>query len=404
MEIGEGVNVALAASAELKPWKLRAEILEVTFKNGILVSRDGSTVPLPHWEKGVDVSDEWTDAKLMGLPEKSNYSKRAAALPIRGAPGATQDVEVKLHIIESENVSGQGKLKGTLGDLEVTGDSPLGAGEHVISARLQRLPDEIQWVRGDVEWSLIASSPEATISVGSTPVEVFFVLGKPIKPFEEHGVWAEALRFLCAKAGVVGAKTDARVAEQVTRYCHTGHGLHYDVQDGAAAYGDRGNRFQLKKYLIRGEERCNCYDQASAIQVLCGALGTQVEWRFLEPFGFIKPTNLVGVGMCNNPFFEYTQSDRFTMPYDPKRTSFNNHAFCRLGGQSLDACAGPHTGNETEAEYLEASIDTDPVVYRLALERLMAQYNVTEAVAAPHAPQCGRVDQVVGRPGVSSVY
>jgi hypothetical protein len=251
MEIGEGVNVALGASAELKPWKLRAEILEVTFKNGIDVSRDGSTVPLPHWKKGVDVSDEWADAKRMGLPEKSSYSKRAAALLISGAPGATQDVEVKLHILESENVSGQGKLKGTLGSLEISGESPLGAGEHVISVRLQELPEEIQWVRGNMEWSLAASAPEVTISAGSTPVEVFFILGKPSKPFQKGGVWAEALRFLCAKAGVVGAKTDARVAEQVTRYCHTSHGLRYDTKQGAPAYGDVGGYFELKNYLFR---------------------------------------------------------------------------------------------------------------------------------------------------------
>lgn len=403
MEIGEGGSVALGGSAEQKPWKLRAEVLEVTFKNGIKVSRDGSTVPLPHWKQGEDVSDTWADAKHMGLPEEASYSKRAAALPIRGAPGATQDVEVKLHIIESENVSGQGKLKGTLANLEITGDSPLGAGEHMVSARVAELPDEIQWVRGGLEWSLTASSPELTIAVGSTPVEVFFVLDKPIKPFEAKGVWAETLRFLCSKAGVVGTKTGAKVADQVARYCHTRHGLHYDTEKGAANYGEPEDHFELKNYMIRKYPRCNCYDQASAVQVLSGALGVQLDWRFLKPFGFIKPTNLIGVGLCNNPFYEANNSDRFTQPHDPKRTSFGNHAFCRLGTQALEACAGPHTGTETEKEYVEASIDTDPVVYRMLKEQLLAQYNIPEHVAEPHA-RYGKPEQVVSFAVVPLVF
>jgi hypothetical protein len=137
--------------------------------------------------------------------------------------------------------------------------------------------------------------------------------------------------------------------------------------------------------------------------VLAGAVGTLLEWRFLRPFGFIQGTNLIGVGLCNNPFFEANQSDRFTQPHDPKRTHFGNHAFCRLGSQGLDACAGPHTGTETEAEYVKASIDSDPVVYRLFKERLVAEFNVSEDQAESLA-QFGKADQVVGRPGVSLVF
>jgi hypothetical protein len=116
--------------------------------------------------------------------------------------------------------------------------------------------------------------------------------------------------------------------------------------------------------MERNNPLCNCYDQASAVQVLVGALGVQVAWCFLEPFGYIKPTNLVGVGLCNNPFFG-TEERKKMVPWDsPDRGGFGNHAFARTGGSKiLDACGGPHTGSETSEQYVDASIDAAPSLY-----------------------------------------
>jgi hypothetical protein len=365
MEIGEGICVPVNESvAERKDWKLRAEVIEVTFKGGIKTSRNQSTIAPPHWKKGEDVSDDWADAKKMNLPEKSGYSKLAAAYLIDGASGASQDLEVKVHVLDSENVSGQGELVGSLENLEFTGQCPLSAGEHVVQAKIKKLPDSVQWVKGAISWGLQAPDPGITIVLGPTPVELFFLLATPIQPFQTTGVWAEALRFVCARAGVVGMKTPREVTARVATYCHTSHGLTYDTLQGAPRYWNaNAASFALKNYLLRHHTRCNCYDQASAVQVLAGAVGVVTQWTFLDPFGYIQPANLIGVGMCNNPFFESNGSDRMIQPHHANRTAFGNHAFCDLAGKMVDACAGPHTATETAQEYINASIDPDPVLY-----------------------------------------
>jgi hypothetical protein len=101
----------------------------------------------------------------------------------------------------------------------------------------------------------------------------------------------------------------------------------------------------------------NCYDQAAALQALAGAVGIKLEWLFLDPFGFIKTTNLLGVGSCNNPFFKSNSTPKVIAQNNPNRTDFGNHAFCELNSKIWDACAGPHVGTEDRQQYLTASID-----------------------------------------------
>ncbi|QRK07178.1 hypothetical protein JQX13_45220 [Archangium violaceum] len=363
MEIGEAVNVPVAASAELKEWKLRAEILEVTFKGTIKVSRGKTLISPPHWKKGEDVNDVWADAKKMGLPQEAAYSKKAAAMLIHEADGATKDVEVKIKVIEAENVSGEGELLGCLGDMEITAKLPLGVGEHVVKAQIKTLPYRIAWYRGSIEWRVSFADPGGSIVLGGSDVEVFFLPAVPIIPFKTE-VWVEVLRFLCNRMGVVGLKTPGEVLEKITRYCHTGHGLEYDTLEGKYHYGDPDAReFRLNGYMKGEDPECCCYDQASAVQVFAAALGVSTEWLFMEPFGYIHTTNLIGVGACNNPFYRSNGTDKIVMPLHPKRTSFGNHAFVRMAGKILDACAGPHVGMEKTREYLDNTIDYDPKRY-----------------------------------------
>lgn len=99
------------------------------------------------------------------------------------------------------------------------------------------------------------------------------------------------------------------------------------------------------------------------MQALCGAVGVDTTWFYLRPYGFINTTNLVGVGNCNNPFFGSNGSSAVVPADDPKRTAFDNHAFCGLAGKVLDACACPHIGTETKAQYCTVAIDTTPALY-----------------------------------------
>ena len=87
-------------------------------------------------------------------------------------------------------------------------------------------------------------------------------------------------------------------------------------------------------------------------------------WLFLSPFGYIRPTNLVGVGLCNNPFFRKNGSSQLVDRYSDERTAFGNHAFAvTYGGNIVDACAKPHLATESVPEYLADSIDDARSLY-----------------------------------------
>jgi hypothetical protein len=135
---------------------------------------------------------------------------------------------------------------------------------------------------------------------------------------------------------------------------------------GAPSYGVsyNGGAFLLDSYLKAALTVVNCYDQAGGIQSLCGAVGVYLTWYYLEPFGYLKTSNLIGVGSCNNPFFKSNGSKALVAAADPKRTGFGNHAFGGLTDKVLDACAGPHTGTETKAQYVSASVDGTAALYK----------------------------------------
>ena len=108
---------------------------------------------------------------------------------------------------------------------------------------------------------------------------------------------------------------------------------------------------------------------------------------FLEPFGFLKQTQLVGRGTCNNPFpaMKYNTEvqnyhdqrlilgilgkqvkakppklEDFLLvdPKDPDRNGFGNHMFCEHDKLIYDACAGPAQGEHDRTGYMVNSIDT----------------------------------------------
>lgn len=112
--------------------------------------------------------------------------------------------------------------------------------------------------------------------------------------------------------------------------------------------------------------------------VLSAQLGIHAKYVYLRPFGYINITqNLVGIGPCNNPFYEMCKVPPTHPDYEPwfqtisnekiwttsqhpkKQSSFGNHAFVKYSGKIYDACAGPDVGTRTPPEYLEHSIDIE---------------------------------------------
>jgi hypothetical protein len=366
-----------------------AELVSVKFDSGVKVSHSKATVAGPHWEVGKEkeIADDWAaTAKKLGLPAEP-YSKRPAVYLIKGAPDAEHYLTVEVKVTKSVNVSGEAKLQGNFNGLVFEGWCETSAGTHKVDVKIVEPPDAIKSYRGEIAWGLELEDAPICQGLGSTLAELYFILDKPAPRPYSDGVWVEALRFLCGKVGVVGESKTEGVAEKITRYCHSRHKLRYDTFRGGSKYGLAlaGGEFKLMGYMKRTSPICNCYDQAAAVQALSLALGAPVEWVYMDPYGFIKATDLVGVGRCNNPFYKLDVTKK-VVPFDsPDRTAFGNHAFAGLPSEKvLDACAGPHTGDETREKYVDESIDKTPSLY-------------------PGSFQPGTADAIASGSGVSGV-
>jgi hypothetical protein len=359
-EVGETV-VAKVNSPRLPMVELEARILELKVLSDVDVSLDEAQVKPPHWVPAMLGEDAtaWSYARKLKINEV-NLSSRPAASVI----GTPCRIEVTVKVTRSQNVAPTGTLTGALGSLGAVGKCPTAVGTHAVLVTVANPPTGLLWVHEQAEWTLTVESPAVTVSLERTLIEVFFILGKPLEEYIPK-VFVEVLRFLFAKVKIGGESDERSVAVSIARYCFGEHVHHYQ---GMAMYAasPNGNVFRVGKYILKVSPDANCHDQAAALQALCGALGIGVTWGYLEPFGFIKPTYLIGYpeGQCNNPDFVANPRRRLVPPADPGRTPFRNHAFVSAAdGLILDACAGPHLGTETLAEYAQASIDDTPSLY-----------------------------------------
>lgn len=343
--------------AKVKAAVLEAEILEVTWLNGLDVARAKAKITAPHWKAGeAAVEDDAPDKKQ----HYKTGSRKPAAYDLANT-AKNAKLKIKLHVIRSEEQPGDGLLAGQLGELQFEGRCPAATGTHEVEVSIKKMPDVAKHFEGNVTWTLTTTASVVSL-LPRTRLEVFIVLDKPA-PYFTAGVWAEALRFVFKQGAMANVKKPAEVAARVTRLCHTKHGMTYDTLEGAPKFGGSNlgsSAFRLMRYMAKDGAAgnvVNCYDQAAAIQSLAGAMGVTLTWIYLGPYGSIKPTSLVGVGLCNNPFFSSNGSKKLVPWDDPHRTGFGNHAFAQLGTGTLDACAGPHVGNETLREYVEAAVD-----------------------------------------------
>jgi hypothetical protein len=421
MQVGEPAAAGTGGgSAQRKEWE--ALVIEITFKTDITSARDRAAIAPPHWKEGEDPTDSWPLATTLGLGS-GPFSKKAATYMVKAA-GGPKDVEVKVRVTKCVNVSGTGTLKGVIGSLEIEGSCPLAAGEHTVSATIKELPEAIAYFHGLLNWRMEASD-FGQMAMNGTLIELFFVLGRPDAAYSP-GVWVEALRVVCLRGPVtgIGKSEDLRAVGNITRYCHTHHGMQYDVYRGAPKFAAReiGGAYLLWNYLNKASTIVNCYDQAGAVQSLSGSLGIRPTWIYLEPFGYIRETDLVGWGQCNSPFFRGNRALQVVAQNDPGRSGFGNHAFiehgtvapnaleaiglgavagavgggvigaiagggvgalvgalagalvgaligaavalsAERGGYILDACAGPHLGTESRSQYIAAGIDTTATLY-----------------------------------------
>ncbi len=359
---------------------IEAEIIKVAFHSRTRVAVDQYEVTAPHWSAD---NVPFYDQHGYGVFASNLYgacAKAPAAYSIKDKNyGYFANVEINVTTLE--NISGNAILTGILDGLNLASESEqsLKLGSNVFRVKIKNPPDCIKWYKGPINWLLEVKSESETKILNSTFVEVFFILDKPAQMYYSEGVWAEALRFLCNRVKIMNEKEERAVATLITKYCHERHHLKYDSIIGRSHFGVQHSStggFKLKKYLEIQSKKANCYDQAAAIQTLCGAVGIQLKWIIMHPFGYIHTKSLLGYGECNNPFFTDVVDKLLRDPNNTKRRRFNCHAFCNLEsamgpvdarGEGLgwiyDACTGPYTGG-TKRQYVWQIIDTKTTLYK----------------------------------------
>jgi len=249
---------------------------------------------------------------------------------------------------------------------------------------------------GALAWSADSVNGQSGCMInGSGPHIVYTILDEPKPPWvntygDQKNAWTNALELSIVKAGAAGKDKDKDALAAVTTYLHSGHGLTYDTVGGAPRFWDPTTCvFSATAYIAVTNSASvtnlvNCYDQAYGVVTLGNLLGPSVNAtpRYTTPFGYINTTDLVGVGSCNNPFFntankwEYvhittngTLSVGKGVPPktpvcnvdDNTRTWFGNHMYVtfHIGGDDyvFDSCVGPMVGSDNRTNYLNNAID-----------------------------------------------
>ena len=195
-------------------------------------------------------------------------------------------------------------------------------------------------------------------------INIYTIWDTPKGPWNNNPAWINALDFAITTCNANG-KNDTGALAAITDFLHGSHGMSYDTNNGACSYTTSGaaDIMNLSGYINKQHGIIvNCYDQAAAVASIGNLLGLDSKYTFLQPFGYINTVNLVGIGNCNNPFY-----NTLSAPYnvkivgsdfvEPQRTYFNNHAYVLYAGKVYDACSGPATGTQTENQYLNSIID-----------------------------------------------
>ncbi|KAI8594891.1 hypothetical protein EDD21DRAFT_392641 [Dissophora ornata] len=268
--------------------------------------------------------------------------------------------------------------------------------------------------RGQLNWKLHmaeegdwSTDREAPIDLGSTALEFYVLKHKLPKLFESDGdieIPLLLLRMFLGAALEQKVQTHLQWVSLVTRISHgsaepfsgedkdtKAHWLKYQTFTGAASFGvgPYGGEFRLNQWLAAYRNwttkkiitSVNCYDQAAIVEVAL-SLGmdyNQVAWEYHQVFGYISSkTELVGWGPCNNPYFYNDQKKMIVEDDDESRWAFRNHAHLSWGPDFhpekeeefyhdnedpkeytttaiyiIDACAGPHVGDESRDIYLK---------------------------------------------------
>lgn len=230
----------------------------------------------------------------------------------------------------------------------------------------------------ELNWRLINVNTNETLDMPTLLVELYWLYEDSCDLYR-RGIPVEILReFDCHLDGEAPVEdyqngrphehSPEKIMASIVTWVFNRVPPRYDIDDGLPNFSQQqicsGFKFTLSmdKYLAALNDPvhgCNCYDVANIVLAFLHLVGIRdVQYAYMQPFGYLKKTPLIGRGPCNNPFYGDKNSPPVVPENDPGRTGFSNHAFCiTADGKILDACAGPHTGTETVEQYIENAVD-----------------------------------------------
>ncbi len=238
--------------------------------------------------------------------------------------------------------------------------------------------------------------PSSVYIATNGPSVAYSILDEPVLPWTDssitnQNVWISVLDFAMRTNACLGATGKKTAFAGLTQFLFSDHRLVYDVIEGRSAYilwrARENISFHLGSYMKRSRGSVvNCYDQACSLTLLGRCLGIEAEPFFMEPFGYIQTTTLVGGIPSNNPFFgdvvEY--DSRPVCPInEPQRSGFANHMFTQFDNRIFDSCAGPVVGQWSLTEYMTNVIDkvTTNTLYKTGVETNAVPYSgIKEAI------------------------
>lgn len=239
-------------------------------------------------------------------------------------------------------------------------------------------------------WRLIEIQGTAltkqTISVETIVKNAYVLFKEPLhSPWnmqdDTKKPWVKALNVAIEDAGNIdlNEKSSSAIVANIARHTF-GRGWTYDTTSGAPKYSSNNGAIDLDGYLEKNNGNVvNCYDQCFSLSALARLLGINATGYFQKPFGQILVVNLIGVGQCNNPFYNnpnydmnpYNNYPSLKKPVVDKkdnaynlRSGFKNHAYVQFSGSVFDACAGPVVGVAPDA-YQKDTIENPPALPRV---------------------------------------
>ena len=233
------------------------------------------------------------------------------------------------------------------------------------------------WVRYEFPWGVAGDLLWRAVTPGQPDARKVKDLERPTR-IEIYGLTSQLPKFFFSRvrvdflrALVLPAHTSGAIdwTRYVIKAAFWDFGFKYaSFHGGAARYaaGSTGGTYDLRSWAreIGTKKDLNCYDQAGLLQIALG-LGplaqSDVMWKYMKRYGFLRTTELVGRGLSNNPFPRGPDAPDSLFLIDNNnagRSGFSNHAFIEVNGRIADACAGPHMGTESLQQYIDAAIQS----------------------------------------------